>query len=339
MEFDRLKCIIEDNYGLSPVKIEKIKNIYKITCDNRTYSLKVIPYSKERLNFILGAYKHLIEKGLYEVLDIIRTKDGCDFIEIDNGYAYLNKFFDSRTVSYDNPFELSLSAKALARLHKFSQGFKINEKMDIRALWGLWPLNFKNKERDILSFKKEIINKKEKTDFDLGYLSLIDDEVVSIEQSLERIINSNYESLMKEEVVLEGFCHHDFAHHNVLINNNLDIKIIDFDYLILDSHLHDLSSLIIRKMRYNKWSIEDALFIMKSYNSEYRIKDEELKVMGGFMQFPQDFWQVGIQYYVEKQPWGENFFNKKIEKIYLDRDGKASFINKFDKISYKQVIK
>lgn len=339
MEFDKLKCIVEDNYGLSPVKIEKIKNIYKITCDNRTYSLKVIPYSKERLNFILGAYKHLIEKGLCEVLDIIRTKDGCDFIEIDNGYAYLNKFFDSRTVSYDNPFELSLSAKALARLHKFSQGFKINEEMDIRALWGLWPLNFKNKERDILSFKKEIINKKEKTDFDLGYLSLIDDEVVSIEQSLERIINSNYESLMKEEVVLEGFCHHDFAHHNVLINNNLDIKIIDFDYLILDSHLHDLSSLIIRKMRYNKWSIEDALFIMKSYNSEYRIKDEELKVMGGFIQFPQDFWQVGIQYYVEKQPWGEDFFNKKIEKIYLDREGKASFINKFDKISYKQVIK
>lgn len=339
MEFDELKCIVEDNYGLSPVKIEKIKNIFKITCDNRTYSLKVIPYSKERLNFILGAYKHLIEKGLNEVLDIIRTKNGCDFIEIGDGYAYLNNFFDSRTVSYDNPFELSLSAKALARLHKFSQGFKINEEMDIRALWGLWPLNFKNKERDILSFKKEITSKKDKTDFDLGYLSLIDDEVVSIEQSLERIINSNYEGLMKEEVVLEGFCHHDFAHHNVLINNNLDIKIIDFDYLVLDSHLHDLASLIIRKMRYNKWCIEDALFIMKSYNSEYRIKDEELKVMGGFMQFPQDFWQVGIQYYVEKQPWGEDFFNKKIEKIYLDREGKSSFINKFDKISYKQVIK
>ncbi|MDV3426917.1 MAG: CotS family spore coat protein [Bacillota bacterium] len=339
MEFDKLKYVIEDNYGLTPKKIEKIKNIFKITCDNGTYTLKVIPYSKERLNFILGAYKHLIEKGLKEILDIIKTKNGCDFIEIDQGYAYLNKFFESRVVSYDNPFELSLSAKALGRLHKFSRGFKINEEMDIRALWGLWPLNFKNKERDILSFKKEISKKKEKTDFDLGYLSLIDDEVVSIEQSLEKIINSNYESLMKEEVVLEGFCHHDFAHHNILINNDLDMKIIDFDYVLLDSHLHDLASLIIRKMRYNKWSIEDALFIMKSYNSEYRIIEEELEVMDGFIQFPQDFWQVGIQYYIEKQPWGEDFFNKKIEKIYLDREGKANFINKFNKISYKQVIK
>jgi CotS family spore coat protein len=339
MEADELKSLIKNNYGISPIKIEKIKNIFKITCSDETYSLKVIPYSNERLNFILGAYKHLIENGFDEVLDIIKTIDGRDYIKIDQGYAYLNKYFKSRLVSYENPLELSLSAKILARLHKYSQGFKINKDMDIRVLWGLWPLNFKNKERDILSFKKEITNKKEKTDFDLCYLSLIDNEVVSIEQSLETIINSEYESLMKEEVVLEGFCHHDFAHHNILINNELDMKIIDFDYVILDSHLHDLSSLMIRKMRYNKWSTEDAAFIIKSYNSEYRIKEEEIEVMAGFMLFPQDFWQIGIQYYIEKQPWGEEFFNKKIERIYLDKEGKENFINRFSKISYEQVIK
>lgn len=339
MEFNRLKYIMENAYGLRPEKIEKIKNIYKMLCNGKAYCLKVIPYSFERLNFILGAYKHLLEKGSHEILDIIKTKEGLEFIKIDRGYAYLNRYFDSRTVSYDNPFELSLSSKALARLHKFSQGFKINDGMDIRALWGLWPLNFKDKERDILTFKNEIGKKQEKTDFDLCYLSMINDEIISVEQSLETLINSEYESLMKEEVMLEGFCHHDFAHHNVLINKDLEMKIIDFDYVLLDSHLHDLCSLIIRKMRYNKWSIEDALFIMKSYSSEYRIKEEELKVMAGFIQFPQDFWQIGIQYYAEKQPWGEDFFNKKIEKIYLDREARENFVNKFKKISYKQVVK
>jgi spore coat protein, CotS family len=339
MEAGALKDLIENNYDIKPVKIEKIKNIFKIICYGKTYTLKVIPYSMERLNFILGAYKHLLNRGFNQVLDIIKTKDDREFIEFPRGFAYLNEYYDSRIVSYENPFELALSAKSLGRLHRYSEGFKINQDMDIRALWGLWPLNFKDKERDILSFKKEISNKKEKTDFDLFYLSLIDGEILSIEQSLEAIIKSEYESLMKEEVILEGFCHHDFAHHNILINKDLDIKIIDFDYVILDSHLHDLSSLIIRKMRYNKWSIEDAIFIMRNYNQEYKIKEEEIPVMAGFIQFPQDFWQVGIQYYVEKQPWGEDFFNKKIEKIYQDRESRTNFINKFSKISYKQVIK
>lgn len=326
--------LVWNNYKISPIKIEKIKNIYKISDNERTYALKIIPYSKERLNFILGGYNHLINNGFECILPIIKTKNGEDYIAFDKGFAYLNEFIDYNIASYDNPIELSIAAITLGKLHKFSNGFKIENNMDVRALWGMWPLFFKDKERDILGFKKEIEGKKNKTDFDLCYLSLIKEEVYNIERSLETIIRSQYENLMKEEVLKEGFCHHDYAHHNILLNKEGNVKIIDFDYLILDSHLHDLASLITRKMRYNLWSIEDALFILDNYNEEYKIKKEEILVMAGFMEFPQEFWQVGIQYYIEKQPWGEEFFNKKIEKIYQDIEGKYYFLNKFKRIYY-----
>ena len=42
---------------------------------------------------------------------------------------------------------------------------------------------------------------------------------------------------------LKRFCHHDFAHHNLLIDKQGEINVIDFDYCILDSHIHDLASL------------------------------------------------------------------------------------------------
>jgi hypothetical protein len=47
------------------------------------------------------------------------------------------------------------------------------------------------------------------------------------------------------------------------------------------------------------------------------------------MEFPQDYWQVGIQYYWEEQPWGEEFFIKKLKKINEDSEEKQEFIEDF----------
>lgn len=54
---------------------------------------------------------------------------------------------------------------------------------------------------------------------------------------------------MDKEVMKMGFCHHDYAHHNILVDDKNELNIIDFDYCILDSHLHDLASLLIRAMK------------------------------------------------------------------------------------------
>ena len=63
---------------------------------------------------------------------------------------------------------------------------------------------------------------------------------------------------MEKEVLKRSFCHHDYAHHNILVDTNKKINIIDFDYCMLDSHLHDLCSLLIRTMKDGKWEKEKA---------------------------------------------------------------------------------
>jgi hypothetical protein len=47
------------------------------------------------------------------------------------------------------------------------------------------------------------------------------------------------------------------------------------------------------------------------------------------MEFPQDFWQVGFQYYVEKQPWSEEFFVKKLRRITEDSKDRMDYIEEF----------
>jgi CotS family spore coat protein len=140
---------------------------------------------------------------------------------------------------------------------------------------------------------------------------------------------------MKLEVENRGVCHHDFAHHNVLIEKDGSVNLIDFDYTILDTHLHDLSSLLIRRMKNGKWDVENALFILNSYNSIYKVENDDIEIMCAFMEFPQDFWQVGIQYYWEVQPWGEEFFLKKLERILEDNIEKQDFIEEFRGLKYK----
>ena len=40
------------------------------------------------------------------------------------------------------------------------------------------------------------------------------------ERALNGLKSSNYIKIMNKEVIKMGFCHHDFAHHNILVDEN-----------------------------------------------------------------------------------------------------------------------
>ena len=136
---------------------------------------------------------------------------------------------------------------------------------------------------------------------------------------------------MDIEVKKRGFCHHDFAHHNILIDKDQQINIIDFDYCILDTHIHDLASLLIRAMKDGKWSDKTGDLIINSYQETLEVTDEELKIMKYFIMFPQSFWQIGLQYYWEQQPWNEEVFINKIIRYLEDVEYREIFLDEYFK--------
>ncbi len=129
------------------------------------------------------------------------------------------------------------------------------------------------------------------------------------------------------------FCHHDYANHNILIDSENQIYIIDFDYCMLDTKLHDLASILIRVMKNGKWDLKSAELILNSYRKESDVDKESIPIIAAFMEFPQDYWQIGIQYYWEKQPWSEEFFFNKLNRYYEDREERQEFIEKFRRIN------
>lgn len=325
MEYDYIRDKILLNYGLEIKEIIKVKNTYKIITVDGEYCLKVIKYQYPHFYFIVSAQKHLIKRGFKDIPKIIDTKFGKDYIILENKFAYLTPWLKCREGDYKNKEDLALASEKLSELHNSSEGFVIDKSLRPRIAWGKWYKTFETRGEEILDFKKRIYQKAYRSDFDKLYLSILDEELKRVESTLFHIKNSGYFDYMKKEVKKLGFCHHDYADHNVLFLENNKINIIDFDYCILDSHLHDLCSLCIRTMKEGNWSIDTFKYIVENYSKHKEVKREEIPIMASFIEFPQAYWQLGIQYYWEQQPWEEEHFLKKLYKYKRDRELRQEF--------------
>ena len=328
-EILKIKSYVEENYGLKVDDIEKVKNSYKIITKDEGYCLKVIKYEFSHFYFILSAMKHLQKNGFTNIPKFIMNKEKKEYGSIDGKYVYLTKWIPSRVSNYDNPLELTRISSELAKLHQCSKGFTLGKNMKPRIGWFSWSNVFETRKNEILDFKNRINQKSYKSEFDLLYLENIEEEVERAEKSILGLQKNNYLKIMEREVFKRSFCHHDYAHHNILIDNNKNINVIDFDYCILDSHLHDLCSLLIRNMKDGKWDEEKSNLILNAYGENMETRQDEIPLIREFIRFPQVFWQIGLQVYWEQQPWGEDFFKNKLEKYLDDREEREEFINSY----------
>lgn len=329
MDILEVKNIIESNYKVNVVSVEKVKNTFKIKGEDGDYCIKIIKYEFAHFKFILSAINHLQKRDFRKIPQIIRTKDNNEFIKIDDRYAYLTEWIPSRLSNYDDVDELAKISEKLGEFHKCSEGFVINKYMKPRIGWFAWVNVFETRCNEILDFKNRINQKAYKSQVDKIYLSAIDSELQRGKRAIEDLKSEKYMNIMEKQVMKRGFCHHDFAHHNILIDTKEEINIIDFDYCILDSYLHDVSSLMIRTMKGGKWNSDTANLILNNYSKSNNIYDEDLKLMKSFIRFPQEFWQRGLQCYWEQQPWGDEFLENKILKYLDDINEREYFLEDF----------
>ncbi len=334
MHVNLVEEVIKDNYHIEFNNIKKIKNVYKIDNGHISYCLKVIKYDFNHFLFILNCIKHLQHNGFNKIPKIIQTKNNKDYIKIENNYAYMTPWINSRECNYNNPVDIATAACELGQLHKRSKGFYLTKDMNPRIGWFKWPNTFNTRIKEILDFKDRIFKKYKMDEFDKLYLDVMEEEINIARDSINSLLKTEYFNKMSEEIKLKGFCHHDFAHHNVLIDKSGGVNIIDFDYCILDSKLHDLSSLMIRVMKNGKWDIDISRIILNSYSKEETIDERDLPIMASFIEFPQDYWQIGIQYYWEQQPWSKEFFINKLKKIEKDIEDRQEFVDDFRRFKY-----
>ncbi|NLM43771.1 MAG: CotS family spore coat protein [Clostridiales bacterium] len=317
--------------GLEILDIVPFRNVFRITTQKGMFSLKRVIYSKEEMDFIMFATEHLKNNGFQNMLEYETKDDGSLFYEYDGEKYYLTKWIDGRELDYLNPIDLKSATLLLSEFHKASQGFHPPVIPDSRNLLGKWPESFKERIYEMNEMKFRALLKRGRTQFDKIYLEFVDMCLEDARRALKLLLDSPYEELVNKAKEKKGFIHHDYAHHNLMQSFDGKLYILDFDYCAVDIKIHDLGSLIIRNMKKTTWDIDKALNIIEIYDKETPISNDELRVLVPFFLFPQDFWQISRQYYIERKDWGDRDYLDKMNTKSQYTISRRQFIEEFEK--------
>lgn len=320
-----------DMMGLEISDIAPARNVFRISTQKGMFSLKRVIYGKDEMNFIMSAVEHLRQNGFHNVMEFMTKDDGSLYYEYDGEIYYLTKWIDGRELDYLNPIDLQSAARLLSQMHKASGGFEPQGVPASRDLLGTWPQNFKERISEMKEMKFRALLKRDREDFDRIFLDFVDMCLEDGNTALKLLNDSPYEALVHKAREEKGFIHHDYAHHNLIQSFDSKLYVLDFDYCAIDIRIHDLGSLIIRNMKKTGWDIDRALYIIEYYDKESPVSKEELKVLVPFFLFPQDFWQISRQYYIERKDWGDRDYLDKMNTKSQYTLARRQFIEEFGK--------
>lgn len=247
--------------------------------------------------------RHLEDNGFPQIIAFEIPRNGEPYIRYKNDVYSLAPFLTLRQSDYDNPAELTEAARLLAKMHLASQGYRPPASWNPQYFWGRWPRRLTEKIQHLYAFRATLAHKPEWDEFDRLFAWHYPYYFRQAQDALQLLLASDYQRLMFREQARNGFCHHDFEYHNVLISTENQYYVIDFDYLLCDTHLHDLASLLIRAGKRSTWEEVRRERVLKAYHEVYPLSPAEIEVIRVMMYFPQAFWQVAYARYFEKQPW------------------------------------
>lgn len=292
-----------DRFNLKVYDVIPVRSVFLICTDKGEKVLKKVNYTIEELNFINSAMKY-IKKHFKRVMDFVETRDGSIYTLWKNDMYCVMDMVEGRECDYCNPVDIAIASNGLGELHKASEGFRSN--LSRKYSSGKLIENFKRRLSE-MEFFKNIANMHEnKSEFDKLFLDNIDFYIEEIKRSIDILEKSPYYRLCSEEdkVVL---CHHDLAHHNILINNE-EAYFIDFDYSVIDLKVHDLCNFINKVIKNFAFDIEKVDNILSDYVKTNSLDERELMVLYGMLTFPEDFYSISKDYYTRRKDWDEEVF-------------------------------
>ncbi|OFI06171.1 spore coat protein I [Clostridium acetireducens DSM 10703] len=308
-------------FDLEVYDVVPIRSVYIIYTDKGRKILKKVEYTIKELNFINDGIKYIKNK-FSRVVDFLNNKNG-EIYSIWNKDMYcIMDLVEGRESDFNNPIDICISAEGIGELHKASEGFKTDL---CNKYYNGKLIDKLNRKIDEMNFFKNIANMHEnKTEFDNIFLKEVNYHIDEIKTSINILENSLYYKLCSEEdkVVL---CHHDLAHHNILINDN-KAYFIDFDYSIIDLKVHDLCNFINKVVKDFAFDIEKAKIIINSYCKKNSLDEREIKVLYGMLNFPEDFYNISKDYYTKRKDWEEEEFLNKLKKKSSYRNYRKEFL-------------
>lgn len=316
-----------NEFNLAVYDVIPLRSVYMVSTDKGQKILKRVEYTEEELKFIYNLSKYIKNK-FSRVMDFVKNKNGEIYV-IWNGNMYcIMDMVDGTECDFSSPVDLKVAAQGLGELHLASEGFKTN--LSNRYNTGKLIDRFKRRIQEMNFFNSIASAHENKSEFDEIFIKNVEYYVNEIEKSVSMLEKSYYYKLCSEEDKIV-VCHHDLAHHNILINDG-NAYFIDFDYAIIDLKVHDLCNFINKVIKNFAFDIEKAEEIIKNYCMKNVLNDREMEVLNAMLTFPDDFYNISKSYYTKCKDWDESTFLDRLKRKNGYKEDREEFLHEFKKL-------
>lgn len=311
-----------------------VRKVFILNTDKGDKVLKKVNYSIEQLEFINYGIEYIKNNNFNRIIQFEKTKSKLIYVPWKDDIYCIMNLVEGRECEYSNPVDVMLTSKAIAGLHKASEGLiheeafeRLLAKNQQRYLGGKIIENFEKKLEELMFFKSIAMLNEDKNEFDYIFLKHVQYYEENIIQSIKIIKGSQYYKLCNEKEKFV-FCHHDLAHHNILINKE-EVYFLDFDYAVVDLRVHDICNFINKAIKNFCYDIEKCNSIISEYSLVNPLDDRELKVLYGMLSFPEDFYSISKDYYTRKKQWSEEIFLSRLKKKVEYIEDREKFLEAF----------
>lgn len=320
---------IERQFDLKIESIKPNRGVYYLKTNKGNKCLKKIDYGIQKLLFVYSAKEHLISKGFTKVDRYCLNIEGNPYALVNEDIYTLSEWIEGRECNFHEIEDLTNASQTLAILHEKSKGYEPPENSKLKTDLGRWPHLMEKRVRSFEKMRDMARKKGNKAQFDLNYIKNYDFFKQIGLKAIKILNTSEYMNLCKKTEEEKGFCHHDYTYHNIIIDSENQVNVIDFDYCKREVRVYDLSNYMMKVLKRCDWDIKYAKLIIDSYNKISSLEEYEYRVLYAFLLFPQRFWRLCNRFYYNEVNWGQSTFNNKIQELIDEREKFNKFIDDF----------
>lgn len=321
-----------ENASVSMVKFkdtDKQRAVFKVEKDNIFYCLKKVYYDEENLLFVYSSMEWLYRNNLH-VPRLLPSKNNSRFVLFNNMIFILTPWINGDKCDFDNHTHINLSCQTLGKIHKVSKNFFPIAGSAKREGLEDFHLSKSKHLNQLLENANCANNIKDK--FSSIYLENIDYNLSLAKLSLE--ISSTIDS----SELSTSLCHGDYVNKNIIIDNNKNVFIIDFDKCKYDYSCYDLSYFLRRLLKRpaTNWDVNLTIDILNSYLKENSLTSSDFKYILAYLAFPQKYWKISRDYYKNIKKCNKKSFVTLLEKGIERTSNQLDYINAMIIILEKQ---
>ena len=324
-EYD-LDVELFNKYNIKVKDIVPVRTVFIVRTDKGDKVLKKIDYGADELNFIYEAIKYIKNK-FTRVVDFEKVETGEIYLKWENETYCLMGLIEGSECEFSNPVDVAIAARGIGEFHKASEGFTYDNA--IKNNCGKTIKCFEKRLEEIRFFKSIVKMYDNKNEFDQLFLKNVDSYLSEIQNSINIMGKTHYYELCKQTDKI-AFCHHDLAHHNIIINNE-EAYFIDYDYSIIDLKVHDLCNFINKVIKNSIHDFKKCQLIITEYLSKNTLEHSEIEVLYGLLTFPQSFYEIARDYYTRRKNWDEELFLDKLKRRLELKEDNIEFLEEFKK--------